>query len=61
MVFGLSAFVWEAGTGAAYAQQPVVLTDHGAEPLAVYPLAGHTLDPNHPATAQPATAQEQTP
>ena len=43
MVFGLSAFVWEAGVGAAYAQQPVVLTDDGVQPLAT-----HTLDPIQP-------------
>jgi Xaa-Pro dipeptidase len=40
MVLGLSAFVWEVGLGAAYAQQPVVIDDHGA-----VPLAAHTLDP----------------
>jgi Xaa-Pro dipeptidase len=38
MVFGLSAFVWEPGIGAVYAQQPVVITDHGPEPLAGHPL-----------------------
>ena len=37
MVFGLSAFVWESGVGAAYTQQPVVVGDHGAEPLATEP------------------------
>jgi len=56
MVFGLSAFVWEAGVGAAYAQQPVVLDDHG-----VRPLARHTLDPTHPTSSKHAPVQEQTP
>ena len=52
MVFGLSAFVWEAGVGAAYAQQPVVLGDHGAEPLT-------TALPRPDSV--PHAAQEQTP
>ncbi len=51
MVFGLSAFVWEAGVGAAYTQQPVALGDRGAEPLAT-----QSLDRFHT-----AATQEQTP
>ena len=51
MVFGLSAFVWEAGVGAAYTQQPVALGDRGAEPLAT-----ESLDRFHT-----AATQEQTP
>ena len=53
MVFGLSAFVWESGVGAAYVQQPVVVVDHGAQPL-----AAHTLDPNRPPPDRPAHIQE---
>jgi Xaa-Pro dipeptidase len=52
MVFGLSAFVWESGFGAAYTQQPVVVGDDGAQPL-----ASQTLDPYQTAPAQTAPAQ----
>ncbi len=38
MVLALSAFVWEQGTGAAYAQEPVVVTVAGPEPLSSTPF-----------------------
>lgn len=39
MVLALSAFVWQEGTGAVYAQEPVVITAKGAEPLSNTPLS----------------------
>jgi Xaa-Pro dipeptidase len=39
MVFGITAFVWEHGVGAAYGFEPVVVTDGGIEVLASSPFA----------------------
>ncbi len=38
MVLALSAFVWQEGIGAAYAQEPVVVTATGPEPLSRTPF-----------------------
>jgi Xaa-Pro aminopeptidase len=38
MVLALSAFVWREGVGAAYAQEPVVVTATGPEPLSSTPF-----------------------
>lgn len=40
MVFGLCAFVWQAGVGAAYGHDPVVLTDDGPTILTANPFHG---------------------
>jgi Xaa-Pro aminopeptidase len=48
MVLGLSAFVWQHDLGAAYVQQPVVVTDRGAEQLSTHPLdPTHRARPDH--------------
>lgn len=46
MVFGLCAFVWQAGVGAAYGHDPVVITDDGAEVLSDDPFH-HPHDPTN--------------
>jgi hypothetical protein len=47
-VLGLSAFVWQHDLGAAYVQQPVVVTDRGAEQLSTHPLDPiHLARPDH--------------
>ena len=38
MVLALSAFVWQEGIGAVYAQEPVVVTATGPEPLSSTPF-----------------------
>ena len=38
MVLALSAFVWQEGIGAVYAQEPVVVTATGPEPLSSKPF-----------------------
>jgi Xaa-Pro dipeptidase len=38
MVLALAAFVWEEGLGAAYGQEPVVITDDGPELLSSNPF-----------------------
>ncbi len=38
MVLALSAFVWQEGIGAVYAQEPVVATTTGPEPLSSIPF-----------------------
>jgi Xaa-Pro aminopeptidase len=38
MVVALAAFVWQAGVGAAYGLDPVLITDTGAEVLAANPF-----------------------
>ncbi len=38
MVLALSAFVWQQGIGAVFAQEPVVVTATGPEPLSSKPF-----------------------
>jgi Xaa-Pro aminopeptidase len=38
MVLALTGYVWKEGTGAAYVQEPVVVTESGPESLSTTPF-----------------------
>ncbi len=40
MVMAVTAFVWGEGVGAAYGQEPLVITESGAELLVGSPFTG---------------------
>lgn len=47
VVFALTSYVWEQGSGAAIAVDPVHVTAHGPELLTTTPSTGSTEDPSH--------------